>query len=94
MYLFNHKSNLRILEREVRKLKVARDNVEGKVEVARNNAEKIEETVEELVMKVNYIVPKSETLIEERANVRCFNLKAHYKRSRKAPKKVKDVGSS
>ncbi|KAJ0014259.1 hypothetical protein Pint_20029 [Pistacia integerrima] len=91
MYLLNHKSNIRILEREVGKLKVARDEVERKVEVARNNVEMIEEIVEQWVIKVNSIVPESETLIKERANVRCFSLKARYKQSRKASKKVQDV---
>ncbi|KAJ0015163.1 hypothetical protein Pint_20020 [Pistacia integerrima] len=91
MYLLNHKSNIRILEREVGKLKVARDEVERKVEVARNNVEMIEEIVEQWVIKVNSIVPESETLIKERANVQCFSLKARYKQSRKASKKVKDV---
>ncbi|XP_031254036.1 probable disease resistance protein At4g27220 isoform X2 [Pistacia vera] len=91
MYLLNHKSNIRILEREVGKLKVARDEVERKVEVARNNVEMIEEIVEQWVIKVNSIVPESETLIKERANVRCFSLKAGYKQSRKASKKVQDV---
>ncbi|KAJ0013506.1 hypothetical protein Pint_20011 [Pistacia integerrima] len=46
MSLFNHKSNLRNLETEVGKLKLARGKVKGMVEVARNKAEKIEETVE------------------------------------------------
>ncbi|KAJ0014257.1 hypothetical protein Pint_20027 [Pistacia integerrima] len=91
MSLFNHKSNLRNLETEVGKLKVARGKVERKVEVARNNVEEIEEPVGQWVSDVNSIVDEAETLIGERANIRCFNFIARYKQSRKASKKVKDV---
>ncbi|KAJ0015164.1 hypothetical protein Pint_20021 [Pistacia integerrima] len=90
-YLFNHKSNLRNLELEVGKLKVKKALVDVKVGEARNNVEEILETVEQWVIKVNFIVPEAEMLIEERANVGCFNLKARHKQSRKASKKVKDV---
>ncbi|KAJ0014012.1 hypothetical protein Pint_20007 [Pistacia integerrima] len=90
-YLFNHKSNLSKLEREVGKLKVTKNKVDVKVEDATNNVEEILEPVKQWVIKANSIVPEAETLIEERANVGCFNLKARYKQSRKASKKVEDV---
>ncbi|KAJ0015010.1 hypothetical protein Pint_20014 [Pistacia integerrima] len=91
MYLFNYKSNLRTLEREVRMLKVKKDEVEGKVEVARNNAEGIRKPVAEWVNNVNSIVREAETLIDERANVRCFNFIARIKQSRKASREVEYV---
>ncbi|KAJ0013435.1 hypothetical protein Pint_20030 [Pistacia integerrima] len=90
-YLFNHKSNLSKLEREVGKLKVTKNIVDGKVEDARNNVEEILETVEQWVIRVNSIVPEADTLIEERANVGCFNLKARYRQSRRASIKVEEV---
>ncbi|KAJ0014138.1 hypothetical protein Pint_20024 [Pistacia integerrima] len=91
MSLFNHKSNLRNLETEVRRLKVERENVEGMVGDARKNAETIKETVEQWVSDVNSIVTEAEMLIDERADFRCFHLKARYKLRREISKKVKNV---
>ncbi|KAJ0076738.1 hypothetical protein Patl1_36439 [Pistacia atlantica] len=91
MYLYNYKSNFDNLEKEIGKLKDARDEVKGKVVAAENNVEKIKQEVEDWQRKVDSIIVEAEQLIPEKTNSRCFNLITCYKNSRKASKKVEAV---
>ncbi|XP_031273501.1 disease resistance protein At4g27190-like [Pistacia vera] len=88
--LFNHKSNLRNLETEVGKLKLARGKVKGMVELLETKRKRLKRLLN-VVSDVDSIVPEAETLINGRANVRCFNLGARYKLRRKASRKVEDI---
>ncbi|KAJ0046460.1 hypothetical protein Pint_04174 [Pistacia integerrima] len=45
MYLYSYKTNFSKLEKDFGRLKVARDEVKLKVDVAENNVEKIKQTV-------------------------------------------------
>ncbi|XP_031263399.1 putative disease resistance protein At3g15700 [Pistacia vera] len=91
MYLYNYKSNFDNLEKEIGKLKDARDEVKDKVVAAENNVEKIKQQVKDWQRKVDSIIDEAEQLIQEKTNSRCFNLITCYKNSRKASKKVEAV---
>ncbi|KAJ0010224.1 hypothetical protein Pint_34687 [Pistacia integerrima] len=88
MYLYNYKSNFDNLEKEIGKLKGAREEVNLEVAAAEKNVEKIKPKVKDWQRDVNSIIYEAEQLIEEKTNSRCFNLITCYKNSRKASKKV------
>ncbi|KAJ0076741.1 hypothetical protein Patl1_36432 [Pistacia atlantica] len=87
MYLYNYKSNFENLEKEIRKLKDARDEVKHKVVAAQNNVKKIKQKVKDWQRDVDSIIVEAEQLIQEKTNSRCFNLITCYKNSRKASKR-------
>ncbi|XP_031267785.1 probable disease resistance protein At4g27220 [Pistacia vera] len=91
MNLYNYKSNFDNLEKEIGKLKDARDEVKDKVVAAENNVEKIKQQVKDWQRNVDSIIDEAEKLIQEKTNSRCFNLITCYKNSRKASKKVEAV---
>ncbi|KAJ0010222.1 hypothetical protein Pint_34682 [Pistacia integerrima] len=71
MYLYNYKSNFDNLEKEIGKLKDARDEVKDKVVAAENNVEKIKQQVKDWQRKVDSIIDEAEQLIQEKTNSRC-----------------------
>ncbi|XP_031267755.1 disease resistance protein At4g27190-like [Pistacia vera] len=91
MYFYNYKSNFDDLEKEIGKLKDARDEVKDKVVAAQNNVKKIKQQVKDWQRDVDSIIVEAEQLIQEKTNSRCFNLITCYKNSRKASKKVDAV---
>ncbi|KAJ0010450.1 hypothetical protein Pint_34678 [Pistacia integerrima] len=91
MYLYNYKSNFGNLEKEIGKLKDARDEVKDKVVAAEKNVEKIKQQAKDWQRNVDSIIDEAEKLIQEKTNSRCFNLITCYKNSRKASKKVEAV---
>ncbi|XP_031267733.1 uncharacterized protein LOC116126170 isoform X2 [Pistacia vera] len=91
MYLYNYKSNFSNLEKEIGKLKDARDEVKDKVVAAEKNVKNIKQQVKDWQRDVDSIIDEAEKLIQEKTNSRCFNLITFYKNSRKASKKVKAV---
>ncbi|KAJ0013556.1 hypothetical protein Pint_21104 [Pistacia integerrima] len=89
MYLYNHRNNLENLEKEVRRLKDAQEEVKNKVVAAENNVEKIKPTVTQWQDDVDSIIREAEQLIAEKANDRCVkgfcpNLITRYKHGKKA----------
>ncbi|KAJ0014990.1 hypothetical protein Pint_21618 [Pistacia integerrima] len=90
MYLYKYNTNFNNLQKDVEKMKLAKDKVQRKVDDAERNVEKIEETVEKWQKDVDSIIDEAEKLIEEKENhPRCLkglcpNWITRYKHSKKA----------
>ncbi|KAJ0078902.1 hypothetical protein Patl1_23452 [Pistacia atlantica] len=89
MYLYSYKTNFSKLQKDVGRLKDARDEVKLKVDAAENNVEKIKQSVKDWQKEADSIIDEAGKLIGEKANNKCFNLITCYKNSRKASKKAK-----
>ncbi|XP_044470896.1 probable disease resistance protein At1g61310 [Mangifera indica] len=86
MYLYNYSTNFKRLEKEVKKLKNTRDEVQHKVIAAQRNVEEIKQNVKDWLTDVEKTITEAEQLIQEKANnPQCFKrLCINYKQNKKA----------
>ncbi|KAJ0097838.1 hypothetical protein Patl1_27538 [Pistacia atlantica] len=90
-YAFNYKSNLEKLEKEVWKLKDAREELKGNVDAAEKNMEKIKHSVKVWQEKANSIIDEAENLVEQKNNSSSNpDFLTCYKHSKKAFKLTED----
>ncbi|XP_044470774.1 probable disease resistance protein At4g27220 isoform X3 [Mangifera indica] len=85
-YLYKYSTNFKKLEKEVKKLKNTRDEVQHKVTVAERNVEEIKQNVKDWLKDVEKTITEAEQLIQEKINnPPCFKgLCSNYKQSKKA----------
>ncbi|XP_044480961.1 probable disease resistance protein At4g27220 isoform X5 [Mangifera indica] len=85
-YLYKYSTNFKKLEKEVKKLKNTRDEVQHKVTVAERNVEEIKQNVKDWLKDVDKTITEAEQLIQEKTNnPPCFKgLCSNYKQSKKA----------
>ncbi|XP_031277881.1 uncharacterized protein LOC116136305 [Pistacia vera] len=90
-YAFNYKSNLEKLEKEVWKLKDAREELKGNVDAAEKNMEKIKHSAKVWQEKANSIIDEAENLVEQKNNSSSNpDFITRYKHSKKAFKLTED----
>ncbi|KAL5850846.1 hypothetical protein ACOSQ4_008859 [Xanthoceras sorbifolium] len=100
-YMWNYKSYLENLKKEVENLDGMRNSVQHSVEDARRKGEEIENHVQSWLRTVENIIREASELVNEdnhqQANLQCFrgfscpNLKNRYQLSKKAAGKLKAV---
>ncbi|XP_044477886.1 probable disease resistance protein At4g27220 isoform X2 [Mangifera indica] len=95
-YLFNYTTNFKNLEKEVKKLKNTKEEVQDQVDAAERNLEKIKQNVKDWQKDVEKTIIEVDQLIQEKANNQryskglCSNFIIHYKHSKKAFKLKRD----